>query len=277
MNRWSSLQIINIAAYVVTLIVNFFSQSSTALGLSIFPKTVAELGESRAIFFLPAGYVFAIWGIIYFGLGAYVIYQGRSSQRNNPILDKIGYWFLLSSIGNVTWLVLFLFEQTALSTLAMFLILGSLIMIYLRLGVGRTPVSRAERWAVHIPFGIYLGWITVATVANISAALYEAGYITEFAGISADLWAGLMMLVAAGITLLMLWRHGAVDFALVVVWALVGIFVRPFDTPLYAQQLANLNAGLVNTVAVVLAVAIAAGIGFSLVRQLQAPGRTAAA
>jgi hypothetical protein len=258
--RISGLQIANIAAYIVTLMVNFLSQSASALGVSLFPTTIAALGESRAIFFLPAGYVFAIWGVIYLGLGAYVIYQGRPSQRQNPIIGKIGWWFVLSSIGNVTWLILFLNNQVALSTVAMLVILVSLLAIYLRLGIGRAAVSRGERWAVHVPFSIYLGWITVATVANISAMLYDAGNVTAFLGISADVWAVIMMSIAAVIALAMVFTRGDAAFALVVVWALLGIYARPFNTPVF-EALSALNAGLVDGAALLLAVAIAAGIG----------------
>lgn len=263
MNRFSSLQLINIAAYIVTLLVNFFSQTASALGIGLFPNTVAALGESRAIFFLPAGYVFAIWGVIYLGLGAYIVYQGRPAQRNNPIIGKIGYWFLLSSIGNVAWLVLFLNEQTAASTIAMLAILVSLIVIFLRLEIGRAAVERVVFWAVHIPFTIYLGWITVATVANITAVLYDADNITGFLGIGADVWAVIMMVIASALALLMLARHGAVAYALVVVWSLVGIYARPFDTPLFSR-LAGLDAGLVNTAALALAVIVAVAVGVIL-------------
>ena len=259
MNRITSLPALNVIAYVVTLIINFLSQSASTLGVSLFASTVAELGESRAIFFLPAGYVFSIWGVIYLGLGAYVIYQSRPAQRNNPIIDRIGYWFILSSIGNSLWLILFLNDQTGLSTLAMLLLLVSLLAIYLRLGIGRTPVSALERWVVHIPFSIYLGWITVATVANIAAALYVEGNVTAFAGISADVWTVVMMAVAAVLSVVMLFTRGDIAYALVPVWALVGILARPFNTATYAPVSA-LNAGLVDTAALIAAVVIVVAI-----------------
>lgn len=255
MNRVSTLQVVNIVAFIVTIVVNFLAQSASALGIEAFPATVAQLGESRAVFFLPAGYVFAIWGVIYLGLAAFVIYLGRPSQRDNPLTVKIGWWFAISCVGNVAWLILFLNNQLAASTVAMLVILVSLLAIYLQLDINRARTSDARRWTVFIPFSIYLGWISVATIANISAWLYDAGNVTAFAGIGADVWAALMMLVAAIIAVLVLFTRHDIAFPLVVVWALVGIYVRPFDTEVFAP-LAGLNAGLVDTSALVLSVVI---------------------
>ncbi|HRE47587.1 MAG TPA: hypothetical protein PLD47_07680 [Aggregatilineales bacterium] len=104
--------------------------------------------------------------------------RGVPPQRENPIIGKISGWFILSSVGNIAWLFLSLANQTAISTLAMLVILVSLIIIYLRLGIWRGGGSSREGWLVHTSFSIYLGWITVATVANIAAALYDAGVVT---------------------------------------------------------------------------------------------------
>ena len=259
MNKLSGLQILNILAFLATLLVNFLSQSAASIGLELFPNTVGELGESRAIFFLPAGYVFAIWGIIYTGLGAYIIYQGRPSQRNNPIISRIGYWFIVSCLSNIAWLMLFLNNLVAESTIAMAVLLISLVMIYVRLGIGRESVSQTVRWAVHIPFSIYLGWISVATVANIAAMLYVGDQVTGFLGISADIWAVVMMFIAVVLGLAMILRHNDIAYVLVIIWALIGIYVRPFDTELFAP-LADLNSGLVNASALVFSIGLAAAI-----------------
>ncbi|MCB9459760.1 MAG: tryptophan-rich sensory protein [Anaerolineaceae bacterium] len=258
MRSLNALKIANVVAYILTLFMNFLSQTASRLGLDIFQYTVAELGESRAIFFLPAGYVFAIWGVIYLGLAAFLVYQYRG-QHGDEVVEKIGWWFVLSCVGNITWLYLFLNDQIAISTIAILLILISLIAIYLRLGIGRA-VSRALKWAVHIPFSIYLGWVSVATVANIAAALYAAGNEMMLFGIAADVWTVIMMAIAAVLGLLMLYLRGDIAYALVIVWALVGIYVRPFDTPLFADLAANMNPDLVNIGAVVAAVVIVAAI-----------------
>ncbi|MCA9887181.1 MAG: tryptophan-rich sensory protein, partial [Anaerolineae bacterium] len=213
MRSLNALKIANVVAYILTLFMNFLSQTASRLGLDIFQYTVAELGESRAIFFLPAGYVFAIWGVIYLGLAAFLVYQYRG-QHGDEVVEKIGWWFVLSCVGNITWLYLFLNDQIAISTIAILLILVSLIAIYLRLGISRA-VSRALKWAVHIPFSIYLGWVSVATVANIAAALYAAGNEMMLFGITADVWTVIMMAIAAVLGLLMLYLRGDIAYALV--------------------------------------------------------------
>ncbi len=252
MNRWI---IPNIIAYAVTLVVNFLSQSGPIGGTQIFPYTVQELANSRAVLFFPANYVFGIWGIIYTALGAYVIYQALPANRGSRAHAAIGPWFVISSVANSLWLVLFLNDWQAASTIAMLALLASLIVIYQRLGIGRAAVTAGERWAVHFAFSVYLGWISVATVANIATALVQAGFVSSLLGVGAEWWTVGMMIVASALAGLMLWRRGDIAFAAVVVWALAGIFMRPFNTPVYAdlapqalllvQNAALLCAGLV--------------------------------
>ncbi|GAB5491230.1 MAG: hypothetical protein Phog2KO_14450 [Phototrophicaceae bacterium] len=263
MKKVSALQIINVLALIATLVMNGLSQTD------LFPNTVGDLGESRAIFFLPAGYVFAIWGVIYTGLIAYSIYQARPSERNGDVVNSIGWWFVASCIANIAWLALFLYDLVWLSTIAMIAIIIPLIIIYTRLGIGVKSVSLAEKWAVHIPFSIYLGWVSVATVANFSTALYTSGYVTSFAGINADIWASIMLVVAGVLALTMLYFRRDVAYALVIVWASYGINARPFDTDLYSI-LSNLDAGLVDTmalsIAIIVAIASVITLGFALMQ-----------
>lgn len=263
MKKVSALQIINVLALIATLVMNGLSQTD------LFPNTVGDLGESRAIFFLPAGYVFAIWGVIYTGLIAYSIYQARPSERNGDVVNSIGWWFVASCIANIAWLALFLYDLVWLSTIAMIAIIIPLIIIYTRLGIGVKSVSLAEKWAVHIPFSIYLGWVSVATVANFSTALYTSGYVTSFAGINADIWASIMLVVAGVLALAMLYFRRDVAYALVIVWASYGINARPFDTDLYSI-LSNLDAGLVDTmalsIAIIVAIASVITLGFALMQ-----------
>lgn len=139
-----------IVAFLATLLINFLSQGAAAFNLTLFPRTVAELGERYPIYFLPSGYVFAIWGVIYIGIGAFVVYHSTIG-RFNPRMAQVGWLFVLSSLANMVWLVLFLDEQFALSTLAMLVLLGSLLRIYLVQEIGRQPVSAQVRWSPTSP------------------------------------------------------------------------------------------------------------------------------
>jgi hypothetical protein len=248
---------LNVVALVITLFMNGFSQSD------FFPNTVGELGESRAVFFLPAGYVFSIWGVIYLGLIAFTFYQARHEETR----ERVGWYFVLSCAANVIWLVLFLYNLIWWSTVAMLVLLFSLLMIYTHLGIGLNRVSAAEKWFVHVPFSIYLGWISVATVANFSAALYDAGFVTSMFGISADIWAVVMMLVAAALAFLFVFLRRDYAYALVIVWALVGINARSFEAPNFAP-LASLNITLVDNAALIIAVLVGLAILVQLGRDL---------
>lgn len=262
MTRTRILQVLNLVALVATLIMNGISQSD------LVPNTVGALGESRAIFFLPAGYVFAIWGVIYIGMIGFIIYQFRPVAVEKGVVDRVGIWFIVSSIANSVWVILFVYDQIWISTVVIVVLLLSLLMVYRNLGIGVREIDWQERWAVHIPFSIYLGWVSVATVANFSAALYTSGNEVTLLGINADVWAVIMLAVAAVLAFAMLYFRRDIAYALVVVWAVVGIYARPFDTEVF-EVLSSLNAGLVNTAALAVAVIVAVGVAGSAFMQLQ--------
>jgi hypothetical protein len=177
---------------------------------------------------VPAGYVFAIWGIIYIGWIAFTIYQFRASQKEDPRLRRLGYVFALSNIANAAWLFAWHYNLFGLSVLIMLTLLGLLIASYLRLDVNHASVSRVERWSVDIPFSVYLGWITVATVANITAWLYFIDW--NGFGISAPTWAVIMIVIASVVGLLMAFKRHEVAYLLVLVWSFIGIAVKQAST-----------------------------------------------
>ena len=220
MNRDVVRQFMNIVALVATLIVNFLSNA-----LPINGKTPAEISNALPNLFVPANYVFSVWGVIYFFLIAFVVYQALPSQRTNPLLRKIGYGFVVSCIANITWILLFHYDQYGLSVLAMLTLLVTLITIYTRIGVGVTAVKAATRWWVHTPFSVYLGWITVATVANISFWLTSIDW--NGFGLADAAWAMVMLVVATIVAVLVIIQRRDVAYSAVILWALVGIFNNP--------------------------------------------------
>lgn len=243
MNKDALRQIINIVALVVTLIANGMATTGQLGG-----QPTAEIANSLPILFVPANYVFSIWGLIYTLLIGFVVYQALPSQRTNPMLRKIGWLFVLSCAANATWLIMFQNRLFPLSMVAMVVLLLTLIAVYTRLGVGQVAVSNRERWLVHIPFSVYLGWITVATVANASYVLYDAGW--DGFGISGAVWATIMLVVAGGISLAMIYQRRDVAYTAVLLWALIGIANKQAET--------QLVAGTALAVAVVLVIALAA-------------------
>jgi translocator protein len=210
----------NIIAYVLTIVINSLAGGTTLIG----GKLTAAISDSNPTLITPAGYVFSIWGIIYVLLGAFVIYQALPSRSSRGFTEKLGWLFVLSSIINIVWIFFWQFEYLAVSVALIFLLLASLIAIYVRLGVGKTKVGLDDRLAVHLPFSVYLGWITVASIANVATALVSLKW--DGAGISPETWAILVLAVALVITALMLITRKDIAYSLVIIWALVGIAVK---------------------------------------------------
>lgn len=192
-------------------------------------QNTGEISDRFQVYFVPAGYVFAIWGVIYLGWIAFTVFQFQPSQKENPRLRRLGYLFALSNLANAAWLFAWHYNLFGLSVLIMLTLLGLLIASYVRLDVNRSPVSRAERWSIDIPFGIYLGWITVATVANISDWLYLVEW--NGFGIPAQTWAAIMIAVASLLGLAMAVLRNDVPYVLVLVWSFVGIAVKQTPAP----------------------------------------------
>lgn len=220
-------QVVTIAAIVGTLGINVSS--------NLFPLNGLSIGEiSNTLFanvlITPANYAFAIWGVIYLGLMSLGIYQLLPSQRRNPDLRQIGYWLAFACVAQAIWVFLFLLRLFGWSVVAMLGILLPLIVIYLRLGIGRRRLSRQEQWLIQIPISIYLGWITVATVVNVATALYSLNWNRW--GLSDPIWTILMILVSGAIAAVIALKRQDIAFTLVSIWALVAIAVRQLANPL---------------------------------------------
>ena len=217
-NRY--LPYLNIIAFIATVIVNSLAGSTTLIG----GQLTAQVSDENLTLITPAGYVFSIWGIIYILLGIFTVYQALPRNKGQAFQKQISFFFILSSLANIAWLFAWQYEQLPISVGLMLLILASLIAIYVRLGIGKTKTSLWEKLAVHLPFSVYLGWITIATIANISATLVNAGW--DGFGIDATTWALIVIAVAVLITLLSLALRKDIAYALVIVWALVGIAAK---------------------------------------------------
>jgi len=216
-------QAVNIVAFIVTVAVNGMAGSTTLLG----GVTSADVSDMYPTLVTPAGFTFAIWGVIYTLLALFVVYQALPKNRDKPFLGQVGMLFGLSSVCNVCWLFLWHYDLVTYSLVLMLALLASLILIYRRLDVGRAAVSVKEMALVHLPFSVYLGWISIATIANVSVALTAVGW--DGWGIPDATWAVVIIAVALVLTLAMLATRKDVAFSLVVVWALVGILSKQSD------------------------------------------------
>lgn len=217
-------QLLVILSLAGVIVVNGLANALPLNGLQ-----TGEISDRFAIYFVPAGYVFSIWGLIYLALIGYAVFQVLPAQRNNPRLQAIGYWFVLSCVANVVWLFLWHYEQFLWTLLAMLMLLACLIVIYLRLDIGRGFVSTAERWLVEAPFSLYLGWITVATIANATQLLYFLNW--NGWGLPPESWFVLVLATALVVAGWMAYTRRDIVYLLVLVWAFIGIAIKHAGVP----------------------------------------------
>jgi translocator protein len=216
--RLEARHLLNIVALVAVVVINTLANTLPLNGIS-----TGEISDSYPSLFTPAGYVFSIWGLIYLLLAVFVVYQALPAHRGNPRLERLGYLFVVSCALNIGWLFAWHYLQIPLSLLLMLGLLATLILSYERLRIGRSEVSRGERWGVRLAFSVYLGWITVATVANASVVLLELGVRP---GWTAPFWALVAIVAATLVGLSVLKRRHDAAFVLVLVWAFLGIAAR---------------------------------------------------
>jgi hypothetical protein len=225
MPRDTIRQYANLFSVILALAVNILAST-----LPLNGQNTGEISDRFQVYFVPAGYVFAIWGVIYIGWIAFTIFQFQPSQKESPRLRRLGYLFAFSNLANAVWLFCWHYNRFGLSVLVMLMLLGLLIASYVRLDVNRASVSRVEYWSVDIPFGLYLGWITVATVANITDWLYLVEW--NGFGISAQTWAIIMLAVASLLGLAMALTRRDAAYLVVLVWAFIGIAVKQVSAPM---------------------------------------------
>lgn len=209
----------NVIAFVVTVLVNALASTGVLNG-----RSTGEISDKYATLVTPAGYVFAIWSVIYVLLAVFVVFQALPSQKDKAFQKEIGVLFVLGSVFNVVWIFLWQYEYITLSVLPMFALLATLIAIYLRLNIGKSNVPVKEKVSVHLPFSVYLSWITIASIADVAAALVSVNW--DGLGLSDVTWTVVVIAVALAITLLVVFTRRDIGYSLVIIWALVGIAVK---------------------------------------------------
>lgn len=218
-----------IANIIITVIVIVWNSIAGSRGVN--GKTVGELSDEYNNLFTPAGYAFAIWSVIFILLALHVGYQYKKvfiDKNDDGFVLKIGPWFFIANLMNCLWLIMWLYEYTALSVLVMTVLLLSLLYIVreLKLNINSNE-SKSFRWLVSVPIGVYTGWISVAIIANIASYFSKMGFspiTTEFN------WAIIMIIIASAINIYMVLKRNLISFGAVGIWALVAIFVRFQET-----------------------------------------------
>lgn len=189
--------------------------------LPINGETTAAISDSYPNLFAPTGLTFSIWGVIYLALGAYIIWQQISLSKDNykVINDRINFAFMISSVANSLWILAWHYRVIWLSLLLTLVVLGSLIVIALE--------AKNLDWKIRVPFSLYFGWVTVATIANVTTWLVSIGY--PMTPVSENLHTVAILLIGLAIASITIWRQHDAAYGLVVMWAYLGIYLKHTD------------------------------------------------
>lgn len=220
LNRFRFYAILNVIGLLIVLAVNYLANA-----LPIGGQTTGEVSDKVFTLFTPAGYAFAIWGLIYFLLTVWVIRQFIVKDEQKEDYRKIGVWFFINAILNSSWVIVFQYEYFTTSIFIMLGILLTLIIIYKM--IQRLPHST---WFMRFPFSVYIGWISVATIVNVFV-IFEANGIEQLFGLDEQIWAIVMLIVGAILGVVFTLTQHDIAYSLVFIWAFIAIRVEQSDDP----------------------------------------------
>lgn len=221
-----SLKIAVTLTYLLMIIVNALANIIPINGM-----TTGEVTSSSSNLFTPAALTFSIWGVIYFLLLMYVLYQfgifqNSSDPYREDLFKRIGIYFAISSILNSIWIFTWHYQLFGVSLLIIVGILVSLILINEHTKKATLPFK--DKFFIRLPFSVYFGWITVATIANATALLVQRGW--GGFGISDVIWTIIILIVGTLIGIATILRNKDFAYGLVFVWAYVGIYIKHTST-----------------------------------------------
>ena len=225
MKKLSSISILVLITYLAMIIVN-----ALANALPINGMITGDISDSYPNLFAPTGITFIIWGVIYLLLAAHTAYQlglfhKKDEEVKTALLKEVGTLFAISSLANVAWIFSWHYKNILLSTVFMLIILVSLALIYIR--INKEQLTSREKTFIRLPFSVYFGWITVATIANITTLLVDKlGSPVNLLGISEAVWTVVILLVGLLIGAATVLKNRDVPYGLVIVWAYIGILIK---------------------------------------------------
>ncbi|MBT6690720.1 tryptophan-rich sensory protein [Candidatus Parcubacteria bacterium] len=220
MNKNLILKISVAIGYVAMVFVNYLANA-----LPIGGVTTGQASDNFANLFTPSGITFSIWGLIYLLLLGYTIYQfktGQKSEKQEKIFTKINKYFLLTSLANIAWIFAWHYGIIWLS----FLIMLALLTLLIKIAdiVNHKEQSTLNTIFVRLPFSIYFGWITIATIANVTVFLQSINW--NGFGISEQIWIIIVLLIGAAIGITRMFKDKNIYYGLVLVWAYSGIWLK---------------------------------------------------
>lgn len=210
------LKILSILSFIGVIVVNALANILPINGLN-----TGELSDMYPNLFVPTGLTFSIWSVIYLFLLFYIVYTAFNTKNN--VNNFVRSLFIFSSLLNITWILLWHYIQIFLSVVVMILLLITLIMIYNKIRKS-TNMDFKYKTFVMVPFSLYLGWISVATIANITTLLVSIKW--NGWGVSPEIWTSIVILVVVALTMINQIIHKDIVYSLVILWALLGILIK---------------------------------------------------
>jgi len=206
------IRYLNVLLFTGMIVMNYLANA-----LPLNNKTTGQLSDQYSNLFVPAGITFSIWGVIYLLLAVYCILQFSAHMK--PVAENIGWLFALSCIMNSLWIFAWHYEKLPLSLFIMIVLLVSLIQINI-------AITDLKPGFIKAVFGVYLGWICIATIANVTALLVN--YNWNGFGISQETWSVIMIIAGAIITTLTIIKLKNPYTGLAVMWAFTGIIIKQY-------------------------------------------------
>lgn len=203
----------NLVFLTAMIVMNYLANA-----LPINNRSTGELSDALPNLFVPAGITFSIWGVIYLLLMIFSLLQFRA--ENQAVVNKIGWVFVISCLFNMLWILAWHYQKLPLSLLIMAGLLLSLVMI-------NTSIRDLPFGLIKAAFGVYLGWICIATIANVTALLVS--YNWNAFGMSEETWTIIMISAGTLVVSLALFRLMNPFIGLAVIWAFCGIILKRQD------------------------------------------------
>ncbi len=206
----------------------------------------------------PGTSAFSIWSVIYAFMIGYAIWQALPGQRRSDRQRRVGWWIALTAVLNGGWLLAAQFTTLGLTVVAIVALLAALGWTF-RLLVTSRPASFADRALTDVTVGLHLGWVSLATVANVTAWLSRT--VPASWGEQTDLWGSLVLVVVAAVGIaLALYSRGRLSPALAMSWGIMWIAIaRATDQP--QSQPVAITASIVAAVILLATVAVALTAG----------------
>ncbi len=224
MKKIRQLAIANFITFIIHVCLSYASQFKL-----INANDVGDVSDTYPSLFTPAGFTFSIWGVIYTALLALTIYhlvmttrKGIDDPANQDVL-RIGPWFIINNLATAAWTIAWTGELLLLSVILIFIQLVSLIIIHRALTIYDLSRSGRSKVFTQFPLSIYLGWISIATIANTSSYLASLEWT---GGLGAETWTVIMIAVAVMLTAVVVFTRRNVFYGLVIIWALYGILSK---------------------------------------------------